>query len=271
MPANGSLLCTESLEAFQRTEAFEWAKRKGNPNACIPSLQAFKLMYAINIADYGYSELALSYVKSVKTLIERSGGSGKYSESFINALDVFEDRVAVSLERGGTMDQKEERKKSIFGSLGSGLKKFSISGLASGIVSAAAGDDGRMRSREAGESMYGNGGGVGDVALQQQQQQMQAQQKAEEQRMWEEQAARDRAELFGGDVQGQRSEVKVSEDRGRCEATTEGGRSEATTEGGRSEATTEGLPARCNGCGGPNNSLTLNPVADRERTPDASK
>ena len=122
--ANASLLSRESLKAFQRTEAFEWAKRKGNANACIPSLQAFKLMYAINVADYGYTEVALGYVKSIKTLIERSGGVGKYSPAFINALDVFEDRVSVCMERGGTKEQKEERKNSIFGSLGSGLKRF---------------------------------------------------------------------------------------------------------------------------------------------------
>jgi len=36
---NNALLSNESILAFQRTEAFEWAKRKGNSNACIPSLQ----------------------------------------------------------------------------------------------------------------------------------------------------------------------------------------------------------------------------------------
>ena len=36
IPANASLRTMEAMSAFQRTEAFEWAKRTGNPQACIP-------------------------------------------------------------------------------------------------------------------------------------------------------------------------------------------------------------------------------------------
>ena len=86
----------------------------------------------------------------------------------------------------------------------------SISGLASGIVSAATGDDSRGSGpREAGVGMYDGQGNVGDATLQQQQMAMQQQQQMDEQRMQQEMAARDQAELFGGDIVGQTSEVKT--------------------------------------------------------------
>ena len=47
----------EGISSFQLTEAFEWAKRRGNKSACIPSLQAFKLAYARVAADEGEVEV----------------------------------------------------------------------------------------------------------------------------------------------------------------------------------------------------------------------
>jgi hypothetical protein len=99
--ADLNLTSAEGMAAFQRTEAFEWAKRRGNPAACIPSLQAYKLMYAISLADLGYTNMALAYVRSIKSLIAKSNSSKKYAPAFLMAVDVFEDRIAVSIERGG--------------------------------------------------------------------------------------------------------------------------------------------------------------------------
>ena len=48
---------SEGISSFQLTEAFEWAKRRGNKSACIPSLQAFKLSYARVAADEGEVEV----------------------------------------------------------------------------------------------------------------------------------------------------------------------------------------------------------------------
>ena len=56
---------SSSLEAFERTEAYEWAKRRGNPNASISSLQFFKIMYATLLADFGFVHSAKLYIDSV--------------------------------------------------------------------------------------------------------------------------------------------------------------------------------------------------------------
>jgi len=66
VPMDTALLTQEGIAAFGRSEAYEWAKRKGNPDAVIQSLQAFKLAYAILLADLGYSEEAEGYVKSIR-------------------------------------------------------------------------------------------------------------------------------------------------------------------------------------------------------------
>lgn len=62
---NISFLTNEGLEAFERSEAYEWAKRRGNPDATIKSLQPFKLQYAMLLADLGYVNLAEFYIQSI--------------------------------------------------------------------------------------------------------------------------------------------------------------------------------------------------------------
>jgi hypothetical protein len=62
-----ALLMTEdSIEAFCRTEAFEWAKRRGNRNAAIQSMQPFKLQYAMLLCDMGFEKEAKSYLASIR-------------------------------------------------------------------------------------------------------------------------------------------------------------------------------------------------------------
>jgi len=46
-------MTVEAVQAYERTEAFEWAKRRGNPNAAIPAVQPFKLKFAMLLADFG--------------------------------------------------------------------------------------------------------------------------------------------------------------------------------------------------------------------------
>lgn len=66
-PSDITLKTDDSVEAFERTEAYEWAKRRGNVNAAIQSLQPFKLTYAIQLADHGHESTALRYAESIET------------------------------------------------------------------------------------------------------------------------------------------------------------------------------------------------------------
>ena len=50
---NLALMTDEALIAYERTEAYEWAKRRGNVNAAIQSFQPFKAVYAMLLADFG--------------------------------------------------------------------------------------------------------------------------------------------------------------------------------------------------------------------------
>lgn len=64
------LATVDSIEGFERTEAYEWAKRRGNPNATIPSLQPFKVMYAMLLADFGFEQAAKLYIDNVVECLE---------------------------------------------------------------------------------------------------------------------------------------------------------------------------------------------------------
>ena len=63
-PSDVMLRTDTALESFLRTEAYEWAKRRGNMNATVRTLQAFKAMYAMRLAEYGFDEDAYLYVSS---------------------------------------------------------------------------------------------------------------------------------------------------------------------------------------------------------------
>jgi len=65
LPENISLMTKEGIEAYERTEAYEWAKRRGNTSALIKTLQPFKLQYAMLLADLGFVDLAKNYLKSI--------------------------------------------------------------------------------------------------------------------------------------------------------------------------------------------------------------
>lgn len=64
-PEDVALTTSGSIEAFTYTEAYEWTKRRGNPNAAIPIFQGFKLSYAMRLADLGYTEEPQRYLTSI--------------------------------------------------------------------------------------------------------------------------------------------------------------------------------------------------------------
>lgn len=105
------LMTDIGIESFILTEAFEWAKRKGNPHAIISSLQPLKLLYSSILADLGYCEQALEFISSIKTCLmldgvekiqrkkKSSSSIPSISEKFLQELEVMEDRLLLQLGR----------------------------------------------------------------------------------------------------------------------------------------------------------------------------
>jgi Sec23-binding domain of Sec16/WW domain len=54
-----------AVESFGRTEAYEWAKRQGNPNVSIRSLQNLKFRYAMMLSDLGLVHESKLYMESI--------------------------------------------------------------------------------------------------------------------------------------------------------------------------------------------------------------
>jgi len=69
-PGELGLTTKESMLAFERTEAYEWAKRRGNPAATIQCLQPFKLLYAMLLADCGLESSARSYLQTIEDSLQ---------------------------------------------------------------------------------------------------------------------------------------------------------------------------------------------------------
>ena len=78
------------LTAFHRTEAWEAAKRRGNPRCLLPTLQWHKVWYAHMCAEYGMLARCRAYVDAVRSAAAVRGGQ-------FRALDVLEDRVCVHM------------------------------------------------------------------------------------------------------------------------------------------------------------------------------
>ena len=106
---NQLLMTPQSIQSFERTEAFEWARRRGNRNTHIPSLQPFKFRYAELLADFGHEELARNYLLSIRSSIGLGSdsrgrtSSGNITPSvvmkdakFIEALEKLDDRICGS-------------------------------------------------------------------------------------------------------------------------------------------------------------------------------
>jgi hypothetical protein len=135
---NLELLTKEGIEAYFRTEALEWAKRKGNPLAVITAFQPYKLKYAIILADHGFEESALAYIESIRKctgmngigLGEDSTMSNMYPKIFLENLDIFEDRLLMSL---GKVNPRAEKRKH--------ASMFGLSGVLSKVVSTTKKDE----------------------------------------------------------------------------------------------------------------------------------
>eukprot|EP00559_Dactyliosolen_fragilissimus_P008136 CAMPEP_0184872466 /NCGR_PEP_ID=MMETSP0580-20130426/41303_1 /TAXON_ID=1118495 /ORGANISM="Dactyliosolen fragilissimus" /LENGTH=1076 /DNA_ID=CAMNT_0027375267 /DNA_START=19 /DNA_END=3250 /DNA_ORIENTATION=- len=152
-PFHLSLMTNKGLESFARTEAFEWAKRKGNPHAAISAFQPFKLRYAMLMADYGFEKEAKKYVDNIrkysgikqKALGEdsntkkRKKATSMYSNTFIQAIDIFEDMLSVSSGMTDPLSAKEKNSLDIRRVLPSFMEKIvrkgSIENLSPGMTS----------------------------------------------------------------------------------------------------------------------------------------
>ena len=104
---DAALMTDAGIAAFCRSEAYEWAKRRGNPDAVITSLQGFKLAYAMILADLGYEGEAGMYVKSIRdsmgvALRTADNGVGKKTAPTIWAL-------ADSMELQRFIDEFDQR------------------------------------------------------------------------------------------------------------------------------------------------------------------
>ena len=98
---NQMLMTPQSIQSFERTEAFEWARRRGNRKTHIPSLQPYKLRYAELLTDFGHEELARKYLLSVHSCIglglDNKAVDNPYEASqdsnFIESLKLLDDRI----------------------------------------------------------------------------------------------------------------------------------------------------------------------------------
>lgn len=137
IPLHSELMTPEAIESFLCTEAFEWARRRGNRRTCLQSLQVFKLRYAELLADYGYVDLAREYVVSIRQLtgigLDENGNSQAppmsgnalvpvFPHDFIDRLYRFEDRLCVMTGAELSCKRKEtEQRKSAIAAITGGL------------------------------------------------------------------------------------------------------------------------------------------------------
>lgn len=132
---NKMLMTPESIDSFERTEAFEWAKRRGNRKVVIGPLQPFKLRYAMMLADFGHEDLAREYIVSIRSCTgiwenlseSTSPASGNasgaaYSREFMESQTIFEDRVCVSSGTAKSFNEEKGASKGRKSALGSIVK-----------------------------------------------------------------------------------------------------------------------------------------------------
>eukprot|EP00980_Cylindrotheca_fusiformis_P002449 scaffold584_cov132-Cylindrotheca_fusiformis.AAC.2 len=91
--SNITLHRNAAIDAFDRTEAYEWAKRRGNKNASIRSLQPFKLMFATLLTDYGMEDQARLYTLGIRYSSDITAVAAK-SFSGSSWLQIFEKKEA---------------------------------------------------------------------------------------------------------------------------------------------------------------------------------
>ena len=169
VPQDIGLQSRQGIESYERTEAFEWAKRRGNPHAAIPALQPFKLSYAKLLADYGLLVPAKSYVDSIRTCTglgvvgderEEARKIRYYSEHFEEDLDIFEDRVCCVLGILSSMEKRLEAEKKK-GAVSRALENMSTV-LSKGLSMPAGDNIGSSPNRQAEQRDESSVGGIDD-------------------------------------------------------------------------------------------------------------
>jgi len=92
--SNLALLSEEAIAAYDRTEAYEWAKRRGNTSAVIHSFIPYKLIYASHLTDLDLGEKSVLVSESIRHC---AGISGRVSKKGMNLSlkTVFTDRACL--------------------------------------------------------------------------------------------------------------------------------------------------------------------------------
>jgi hypothetical protein len=94
--SNVTLMATTAIEAYDRTEAYEWAKRRGNKNAAIKSLQPFKVIFATLLTDFGLEDQARLYALGIRECSDIKPAAAAKSLTGSSLLQIFEDGDAFS-------------------------------------------------------------------------------------------------------------------------------------------------------------------------------
>jgi hypothetical protein len=94
---NLTLLTNESLNAFERTEAYEWAKRQANPVAYFETFQPFKLIYAMLLADSGEITQAQEFMKSIRLPANDIARSDSPEINRVSVSQMFDENEAFKL------------------------------------------------------------------------------------------------------------------------------------------------------------------------------
>lgn len=94
---NLTLLTNESLNAFERTEAYEWAKRQANPVAYFETFQPYKLIYAMLLADAGEITQAQEFMKSIRLPANDIARSDSHQINRVSVSQMFDENEAFKL------------------------------------------------------------------------------------------------------------------------------------------------------------------------------
>jgi hypothetical protein len=96
--ASATLSSQEALAAYERTEAFEWAKRLGNKNASLVDFQPYKLIYAMLLMDCGMLKQAERCLIGVRAPADTTAAPTQNMET-VTLNQLFCDYGAFNLTR----------------------------------------------------------------------------------------------------------------------------------------------------------------------------
>jgi hypothetical protein len=109
-PKNCALMTDDAIVAYERTESYEWAKRRGNADAAIESFQPFKLVYAMLLADLGYEDTAELLCHSIRQCSNFELTELVEKPAYHNVLDLFDDRNSLACALSELEDRLRFRK-----------------------------------------------------------------------------------------------------------------------------------------------------------------